>query len=240
MEVTALQRIPQHPHIVNLVEVLESQTTLYLVLELVQGCELFDKIKLEGKQDEDTARHYYYQLISAMEFMHSLGICHRDLKLENLLIDSETQVLKVTDFGLSGCGDQQLHTTLGSPNYIAPEVLIGKGYDGNMVDIWSSGVILYVLLAGFLPFDEDNANVLFQKICTIDFQYPSSFSNDVIDLLNHIFVESSKRYTIEQIKEHVWFQQSNEDYFALVLFVRLWFLFLMFLCMTDDITGRDH
>ena len=150
-EVTALQLIPPHKHIVNLIEVLESKLTLYLVLELVSGGELFDKIKLEGKLNEDVARHYYRQLISALEFMHERKICHRDLKLENLLVDQDG-ILKVTDFGLSGLhtgnGDQVFKTTLGSPNYVAPEVLIGRGYDGFKADIWSSGVILYVLLAG--------------------------------------------------------------------------------------------
>mmetsp|Transcript_43746 Transcript_43746/g.70130 ORF Transcript_43746/g.70130 Transcript_43746/m.70130 type:complete len:824 (-) Transcript_43746:425-2896(-) len=215
-EVTALQLIPKHKHIVNLIEVLESKLTLYLVLELVSGGELFDKIKLEGKLNEDVARHYYRQLISALEFMHERKICHRDLKLENLLVDQDG-VLKVTDFGLSGLhtgsGDQVFKTTLGSPNYVAPEVLIGRGYDGFKADIWSSGVILYVLLAGFLPFDEDNANELFKKICTGDFRFPQTFSNDVIDLLNNVLVvDPVKRYTLHDIKTHSWFQsQKAED-----------------------------
>eukprot|EP01084_Bolivina_argentea_P314848 545370_1 len=213
-EVTALQMIPPHKHIVNLIEVLESKLTLYLVLELVSGGELFDKIKLEGKLNDDVARHYYRQLISALEFMHERKICHRDLKLENLLVD-QNGVLKVTDFGLSGLhtgGDEVFKTTLGSPNYVAPEVLIGKGYDGFKADIWSSGVILYVLLAGFLPFDEDNANELFKKICTGDFRYPQTFSNEVIDLLNNILVvDPEKRYNLKDIKTHEWFQSNKEE-----------------------------
>ena len=155
-EVTSLQRLPPHKHIVNLIEVLESKQTLYLVLELVSGGELFDKIKLEGKLNDDVARHYYRQLISALQFMHERNICHRDLKLENLLVDQDG-VLKVTDFGLSGLhtgGDEVFKTTLGSPNYVAPEVLNGKGYDGFKADIWSSGVILYVLLAGCMLSNE--------------------------------------------------------------------------------------
>eukprot|EP01084_Bolivina_argentea_P048544 89433_1 len=213
-EVTALQLIPPHKHIVNLIEVLESKLTLYLVLELVSGGELFDKIKLEGKLNDDVARHYYRQLISALEFMHERKICHRDLKLENLLVDQDG-VLKVTDFGLSGLhtgGDEVFKTTLGSPNYVAPDVLIGRGYDGFKADIWSSGVILYVLLAGFLPFDEDNANELFKKICTGDFRYPQTFSNQVIDLLNNILVvDPTKRYSLDEIKLHPWFQSAKEE-----------------------------
>jgi 5'-AMP-activated protein kinase catalytic alpha subunit len=107
----------------------------------------FAKIKLEGKLNDDVARHYYRQLISALEFMHERKICHRDLKLENLLVDQDG-VLKISDFGLAGLhtgGDEVFKTTLGSPNYVAPEVLIGKGYNGFKADIWSSGVILYVL-----------------------------------------------------------------------------------------------
>ena len=149
-EVSSLKLLPSHPHVVNLLEVLESKERLYLVLELVEGGELFDKIKNDGKFNENNGKHYYRQLISGLEFMHKHNICHRDLKLENILID-KNGTLKITDFGLSGLqsgGDDVFKTTLGSPNYVAPEVLIGKGYNGFKADIWSSGVILYVLLAG--------------------------------------------------------------------------------------------
>jgi len=125
-------------------------------------------------------------------------------------------ILKVTDFGLSGLhkgGDHEVFkTTLGSPNYVAPEVLIGRGYDGFKADIWSSGVILYVLLAGFLPFDEDNANELFKKICTADFRFPQTFSNSVIDLLNNVLVVvAEKRYSLKMIKKHEWFQSAKKE-----------------------------
>ena len=151
IDVTALQFIPPHKHIVNLIEILESGLELYLVSELISGGTLFDKLKSEEKlKDNDVARHYYRQLISALEFMHERKICHRDLKLDNLLVDQDG-ILKVADFGLSGLTsnvDEELKTTQGLAHFVAPEILIGRGNDGFKCDIWSSGVILYALLAG--------------------------------------------------------------------------------------------
>nr|GFA79563.1 CBL-interacting serine/threonine-protein kinase 24-like [Tanacetum cinerariifolium] len=159
----SITKIMRHPNIVRLYEVLSSQTKIYIILEFINGGELFDKIVNKGKLSERSARRYFQQLIDAIAYCHGKGVYHRDLKPENLLLDSEGK-LKVSDFGLSALpqeGVELLYTTCGTPNYIAPEVLSENGYDGAAVDIWSCGVILYVLLAGYLPFEESNLASLY-------------------------------------------------------------------------------
>ena len=161
------------------------------VLEMVTGGELFDRIVAEGRFKEEDARFYFRQLISGIMFCHEQGVAHRDLKPENLLLD-ESGNLKISDFGLSAFTTGQeggearqtlLHTTCGTPNYVAPEVLEDQGYDGKHADIWSCGVILYVLLAGFLPFDEPTMSALFEKIQRAEYTQPAWFSDSVKDLL---------------------------------------------------------
>ena len=178
------------------------------------GGELFDEIVEKGHLEEAQARMYFHQLVDAVSYCHSKGVSHRDLKPENLLVDDNGD-LKISDFGLSalvkGDGNQTraelLHTTCGTPNYVAPEVLADNGYDGPAADTWSLGVILYVLLAGFLPFDEPTMSALFRKIGKADFAYPSWFSQDVRHLIDRILlVDVSKRYSLEQILQHPWMQ----------------------------------
>ena len=135
----------RHPNIVQLREVLASRSKIFIVLELVTGGELFDQIVKEGKFTEDKARYYFRQLVHGLEYCNSKGVCHRDLKPENLLLDGQND-LKISDFGLSALytgGDEEtasrttlLHTTCGTPNYVAPEVLEDNGYDGRSADIW--------------------------------------------------------------------------------------------------------
>ncbi|CAL9122090.1 unnamed protein product [Musa textilis] len=152
-EIAILRRV-RHPYIVQLFEVMATKTKIYFVMEYVRGGELFSRVA-KGRLREDTARRYFQQLISAVAFCHARGVFHRDLKPENLLVD-ENGDLKVSDFGLSAVaeqsrgGDGLLHTLCGTPAYVAPEVLSRRGYDGAKVDIWSCGVILFVLMAGYL------------------------------------------------------------------------------------------
>lgn len=177
----SIMKVVRHPNIVQLREVLASKSKIFIVLELVTGGELFDQIVKEGKFTEDKARYYFRQLVHGLEYCNSKGVCHRDLKPENLLLDGNND-LKISDFGLSALytgGDEEtasrttlLHTTCGTPNYVAPEVLEDNGYDGRSADIWSCGVILYVLLAGFLPFDEQTMPQLFEKIQSASYQFP--------------------------------------------------------------------
>lgn len=212
-EISTMKMI-KHPNVVNLVEVMASKTKIYIVLEYVDGGELFDKIAKDGKLQEDAARRYFHQLINAVDYCHSRGVYHRDLKPENLLLDSYGS-LKVSDFGLSAFSKQirddgLLHTACGTPNYVAPEVLMDKGYDGTAADVWSCGVILFVLMAGFLPFDQPNLLALYKKIQRADFSFPSWFSSGAKYLIRRILDPNPlTRMTIPEILENPWFR---EDY----------------------------
>ncbi|BAS83926.1 Os03g0319400, partial [Oryza sativa Japonica Group] len=176
------------------------------------GGELFEIIATNGRLKEEEARKYFQQLINAVDYCHSRGVYHRDLKLENLLLDASGN-LKVSDFGLSALTEQVkadglLHTTCGTPNYVAPEVIEDRGYDGAAADIWSCGVILYVLLAGFLPFEDDNIIALYKKISEAQFTCPSWFSTGAKKLITRILDPNpTTRITISQILEDPWFKK---------------------------------
>ncbi|CAM9395876.1 unnamed protein product, partial [Choristocarpus tenellus] len=205
----SIMKLVCHAYVVQLREVLASSSKIFLVCELITGGELFDKIVEKQRFNEDEARFYFRQLLEGVEYCHSQGVCHRDLKPENILLDSAGNV-KISDFGLSNLysgGDDEalklLHTTCGTPNYVAPEVLADKGYDGRMADVWSMGVILYVLLAGFLPFDEPSMSNLFSKIQAADFSYPRWFSPEARSLIDSILVPDPKqRLTLSEMKAH--------------------------------------
>ncbi|XP_062148070.1 CBL-interacting serine/threonine-protein kinase 24-like isoform X2 [Alnus glutinosa] len=207
----SIMKIVRHPNIVRLLEVLASQTKIYIILEFVTGGELFDKIVHQGKLPENECRRYFQQLIDAVEHCHNKGVYHRDLKPENLLLNAYGN-LKVLDFGLSALpqkGGDLLHTTCGTPNYVAPEVLGNQGYDGAAADVWSSGVILYVLMAGYLPFDEFNLPTLYKKINAAEFSCPLWFSPELKLLIHKILDPNPKtRIRIEGIKKDPWFRKS--------------------------------
>ncbi|KAH9766570.1 CBL-interacting serine/threonine-protein kinase 1 [Citrus sinensis] len=183
-----------------------------MVLEYVTGGELFDKIASKGRLQEAEGRKLFQQLIDGVSYCHNKGVFHRDLKLENILLDSKGNI-KISDFGLSALpqhfrDDGLLHTTCGSPNYVAPEVLANRGYDGATSDIWSCGVILYVILTGYLPFDDRNLAVLYQKIFRGDFKLPKWLSPGAQNLLRKILEPNPvKRITIAGIKADEWFEQ---------------------------------
>ncbi|KAL2533098.1 CBL-interacting serine/threonine-protein kinase 24 [Abeliophyllum distichum] len=207
----SIMKIVRHPYIVRLHEVLSSHTKVYIVMELVKGGQLFDKIVNRRGLSENESRHYFQQLIDAVSLCHSKGVYHRDLKPENLLLDSEGN-LKVSDFGLSALpqqGVELLHTTCGTPNYVAPEVLSHRGYDGAAADVWSCGVILYVLMAGYLPFDETNLSTLYNKINAAEFSCPFWFSPAAMSLLHKILDPNPEtRINIEGIKMDPWFENN--------------------------------
>ncbi|CAN1341108.1 CBL-interacting serine/threonine-protein kinase 8 [Linum perenne] len=166
----SIMKLVRHPNVVRLHEVLASRTKIYIILEFITGGELFDKIVHHGRLSEAEARRYFQQLIDGVDYCHSKGVYHRDLKPENLLLDSQGN-LKISDFGLSALpppGVTLLRTTCGTPNYVAPEVLSHKGYNGAVADVWSCGVILYVLITGYLPFDELDLTTLYSKRITIE------------------------------------------------------------------------
>ncbi|NP_001315733.1 CBL-interacting serine/threonine-protein kinase 6 [Malus sylvestris] len=208
----SVMRMVKHPNIVELHEVLASKSKIYFAMDLVRGGELFAKIA-KGRLREDVARVYFQQLISAIDFCHSRGVYHRDLKPENLLLDEDGN-LKVTDFGLSAFTehlkqDGLLHTTCGTPAYVAPEVIGKKGYDGAKADLWSCGVILYVLLAGFLPFQDDNLVAMYRKIYRGDFKCPPWFSSEARRLVTKLLDPNpSTRITISKVMDSSWFKKS--------------------------------
>ncbi|EPY30101.1 serine/threonine kinase [Angomonas deanei] len=204
----AIMNTLRHPNVVLLNEVLQSSNHYYLVLELVTGGELFDKI-LEAKRfDESTARGYFHQLIAGLFFCHEHGFAHRDLKPENLLLDSKG-VLKISDFGLSNLQqDILLQTVCGTPNYVAPEVLMERGYNGLAADLWSCGVVLYVMLAGRLPFEDRNMNVLLGKIERGEYQMIRHISDPAKDLISRMLtVDPRSRISMDEVIAHPWFAQ---------------------------------
>ncbi|KAB2599208.1 CBL-interacting serine/threonine-protein kinase 1-like [Pyrus ussuriensis x Pyrus communis] len=205
-------KLLKHPNVVRLHEVVASKTKIYMVLEYVTGGELFDKIVHHGKLTETEGRKLFQQLIDGVSYCHNKGVFHRDLKLENVLVDAKGNI-KISDFGLSALPqhfreDGLLHTTCGSPNYVAPEVLANKGYDGATSDIWSCGVILYVILTGFLPFDDRNLAVLYQKIIKGEALIPKWLSPGAKNLIKRIFDPNpATRITMTGIKSDEWFKQ---------------------------------
>ncbi|PWZ20812.1 CBL-interacting protein kinase 9 [Zea mays] len=200
-------KLIKHPNVVQLHEVMASRTKIYMVLEFVDGGELFDKIVNSERLGEDEARIYFHQLINAVDYCHSRGVYHGDLKPENLLLDSNG-ALKVSDFGLSAFAPQTnedglLHTTCGTPNYVAPEVLADKGYDCMAADVWSCGIILFVLMAGYLPFDDANLMRLYKLQIYQAYLYcPPWFSSGAKKFIKRILDPNpDTRITIAEILE---------------------------------------
>ncbi|KAK7287140.1 hypothetical protein RIF29_00211 [Crotalaria pallida] len=215
-EITIMRRLHHHPHIVKLFEVLASKTKIYFVMEFVSGGELFEEVPDGGQLSEDLSRKYFRQLISAVRYCHSHGVFHRDLKLDNLLID-EDKNLKVTDFGLSAVKDptrpdRLLQTVCGTPAYVAPEILAKKGYDGAKVDVWSCGIVLYALTAGYLPFNDYNIAVLYRKIYRGQFRFPKWMSPDLKNLLSRMLDTNPKtRIKIDEILQDTWFKTTEQE-----------------------------
>ncbi|XP_056017240.1 5'-AMP-activated protein kinase catalytic subunit alpha-2-like isoform X14 [Ostrea edulis] len=204
----------RHPHIIKLYQVISTPTDIFMVMEYVAGGELFDYIVKHGKLKEPEARRFFQQIISGVDYCHRHMVVHRDLKPENLLLDINLNV-KIADFGLSNMmhDGEFLRTSCGSPNYAAPEVISGKLYAGPEVDIWSCGVILYALLCGTLPFDDEHVPTLFRKIKSGIFAVPDYLNKEVVSLLCLMLqVDPLKRASITQIREHDWFQKELPGY----------------------------
>ncbi|GMQ10813.1 hypothetical protein CsSME_00053670 [Camellia sinensis var. sinensis] len=209
-------RLFVHPHIIRLYEVIETPTDIYVVMEYVKSGELFDYIVEKGRLQEDEARSFFQQIISGVEYCHRNMVVHRDLKPENLLLDSRGNV-KIADFGLSNVmrDGHFLKTSCGSPNYAAPEVVSGKLYAGPEIDVWSCGVILYALLCGTLPFDDENIPNLFKKIKAGIYTLPSHLSPGARNLIPRMLVvDPMKRISIPEIRQHYWFKTHLPRYLA--------------------------
>uniref|UniRef100_A0A6A7GAJ8 non-specific serine/threonine protein kinase n=1 Tax=Hirondellea gigas TaxID=1518452 RepID=A0A6A7GAJ8_9CRUS len=209
-------RLFVHPHIIRLYEVIETPTDIFVIMEYVSEGELFDYIVSHGRLAEDEARLFFQQIISGVEYCHTHMVVHRDLKPENLLVDHKQNV-KIADFGLSNMMKDGffLGTSCGSPNYAAPEVISGNLYAGPEVDVWSCGVILYALLCGSLPFDDEIIPNLFRKIKAGVYTIPSYLSTETQDLIQRMLaVDPIQRISIAEIRNHPWFQTNLPQYLA--------------------------
>ncbi|CAJ1960546.1 unnamed protein product [Sphenostylis stenocarpa] len=207
----SVMRLARHPNIIQLFEVMANKSKIYFVMEYAKGGELFNKVA-KGKLKEDVAHKYFKQLINAVDFCHSRGVYHRDIKPENILLD-ENGNLKVSDFGLSALVESKrqdglLHTPCGTPAYVAPEVIKRKGYDGTKADIWSCGIVLFVLLAGYLPFHDPNLIEMYRKISKAELKCPNWFPPEVCKLLGMMLDPNpDTRIPISNIREHSWFKK---------------------------------
>lgn len=210
----AIMKSLSHPNIVNLFDTLQTGNNIYMVLELVDGGELFEKIVERRKFEETQARSYFQDLIMGVRYVHQQGVAHRDLKPENILIADSG--LKIADFGLSniqlstssGAVPEPMHlqTVCGTPNYVAPEVLEKEGYNGFLADVWSCGVINYVMLAGYLPFRDPNIPNLLAKILKGDYEMCPNFSAGASTLIGGMLQrDPQKRWPIDKIIEDGWF-----------------------------------
>ena len=203
-----------HPNVILVTEIFESLDSFYSVMEYCEGGELFNYIVEKKRLSEKETSFYYYQIINGLEYIHSLGIVHRDLKPENLLLTKE-HLLKIIDFGLSNYFRENetelLSTPCGSPCYASPEMVSGKKYDGVKIDIWATGIILFAMLCGYLPFEDKINDILFDKILECKIDFPEYLSNEVIDLINKILVvDPEKRITIPEIKKHSFFLKGKK------------------------------
>ncbi|XP_041971120.1 serine/threonine-protein kinase BRSK2 isoform X2 [Aricia agestis] len=202
----AIMKLIEHPHVLGLSDVYENKKYLYLVLEHVSGGELFDYLVKKGRLTPKEARRFFRQIISALDFCHSHSICHRDLKPENLLLDERNNI-KIADFGMASLqpAGSLLETSCGSPHYACPEVIRGEKYDGRRADVWSCGVILYALLVGALPFDDDNLRQLLEKVKRGVFHVPHFVPPDCQQLLRGMIeVNPEKRMSLAEITRHPW------------------------------------
>ncbi|KAI8363642.1 kinase-like domain-containing protein [Mortierella sp. GBAus27b] len=190
----AIMKLINHPHVIRLYDVYETDKELFLVMEYVSGGELFDFLVEKGRLTESEARRFFQQIIVGLAFCHKRKICHRDLKPENLLLDDHMNV-KIADFGMASLqkSGRLLETSCGSPHYASPEVVTGMKYDGSASDIWSCGVILYALLTGHLPFDDENIRQLLSKVKAGKFYMPTDVSKDAQDLISRMLTVNPKR-----------------------------------------------
>jgi calcium/calmodulin-dependent protein kinase I len=216
-EIDIMKKV-QHRNVLRLIEIYETDNLLSLVMELVNGGELFYKIVDKGSYSEREARDIIRQLVEGVDYLHSKGIAHRDLKPENLLCseNEEGVVIKIADFGLSKAfaNGSMLETHCGTPDYAAPEVLRMEGTYDKSVDLWSMGVITYVVLCGFPPFYGKTQANLFEKILNADYDFPdpewTNISEEAKDFIKHLLVlDVDKRYTTRQCLDHPWLKMGN-------------------------------
>ncbi|KAF5778994.1 putative protein kinase CAMK-CAMKL-CHK1 family [Helianthus annuus] len=210
-EVAAMRRL-NHPNILKLHEVLATKTKIYLVMELAAGGELFTQLARRGRMKESTARRFFQQIVSTLHFCHENGVAHRDLKPQNLLLD-ENGNLKISDFGLSALPESHkdglLHTACGTPAYTAPEIVRRKGYDGAKADAYSCGIILFMFLAGYLPFDDSNLANMYRKIHQRELTFPDWIPKQPRIIIQKLLDPNpNTRMSIETLMNLPWFKKS--------------------------------
>eukprot|EP00440_Ansanella_granifera_P043261 gb/GFBE01046897.1/.p1 GENE.gb/GFBE01046897.1/~~gb/GFBE01046897.1/.p1 ORF type:complete len:826 (+),score=112.13 gb/GFBE01046897.1/:1-2478(+) len=205
-------KLVQHPHIIQLYEIIETPRQLYLIMEYCPGGELFDHIVASGRVREREACRFFHQIMAGVEQIHRVNVVHRDLKPENLLLDDQKNI-KIVDFGLSNTyqDGQLLKTACGSPCYAAPEMVAGQRYVPSRCDVWSCGVILFALVCGYLPFEDQNTSALYRKILNADYQAPKFISDHARDLVARMLnTDPEQRFTIPKIRAHAWYRQIPE------------------------------
>ncbi len=201
-------------HVIKVYQIYEDDNHYLIIMEYCEGGELFNYIVEKQRLSENETAFFYYQIIKGVEYIHSKGIAHRDLKPENLLLDKDKKI-KIIDFGLSNYFDgiQKLETPCGSPCYASPEMVGGNKYNGFFIDVWATGIILFAMLCGYLPFEDDNNDILFKQILSGKINYPSYLSEMSKDLLNKIIeTEPEKRIKIEEIKKHPFYLLGKKLY----------------------------
>ncbi|KAK9876739.1 hypothetical protein WA026_014977 [Henosepilachna vigintioctopunctata] len=225
-------KLVQHPNVVRLYEVIDTATKLYLILELGDGGDLYDYImRHDTGLSEQLAKEYFRQIVRAISYCHQLHVVHRDLKPENVVFFEKLGVVKLTDFGFSNkfCPGQKLETSCGSLAYSAPEILLGDSYDAPAVDIWSLGVILYMLVCGQAPFQEANDSETLTMIMDCRYSVPSHVSPECKELISRMLVRNpEKRATLSQISKHPWLEEGKEQIDVLPLVSR------------QQLTDEDH
>eukprot|EP00729_Bicosta_minor_P002963 gene2963-26851_t len=208
-----IMKVMDHPNIVKLIEVIDTESTMYLVLEYAAGGEVFDYLVAHGRMKEKEARLKFRQILSAVEYCHARGCVHRDLKAENLLLDKDMNI-KIADFGFANLysAGTKLDTFCGSPPYAAPELFQGKKYDGPEVDVWSLGVILYTLVSGSLPFDGSNLKELRERVLRGKYRIPFYMSTECEQLLKKfLFIVPSKRISLRNCMNEEWINMGVEQ-----------------------------
>ena len=210
-EISILKKL-SHINVIRIYKINEDEDKYYIFMEYCENGELFHYIVERQRLTEEESSFFFYQLINGLEYIHSKNIVHRDLKPENLLL-GKYNILKIIDFGLSNfCEtDNFLETPCGSPCYASPEMVSGKKYNGHTIDIWSTGIILFAMMCGYLPFEDQDNDILFKKILKCKIKYPEYLSDMAVDLMKKILVrEPEKRISLEEIKLHPYYLKGRE------------------------------
>ena len=203
-----------HKNIIKVYQILEDSNNYLIIMEYCEGGELFNYIVKKGRLPEDEVSFFFYQIINGIEYIFSKGIAHRDLKPENLLL-TKNNIIKIIDFGLSNYfdGEKDLETPCGSPCYASPEMVSGNHYNGFNIDIWATGIILFAMICGYLPFENPDNDKLFEQILKAELDFPEHVSDLCKDLIKKILVTNpKKRINIEQIKKHKFYLMGKDNY----------------------------